>query len=86
MQALYEAVFVMSDLDHPFRIFTRVGHIAVDPAGSSLHDVVKMSSVLVVEIDENAPDLYNLFATQVRIFLILRCILFIYYVVFITIG
>ena len=68
MQALYEAVFAMSDLDRPFRIFTRVGHIAVDPAGSSLCDIVKMSSVLVIEIDENGLDLYHLLATQVRCF------------------
>lgn len=61
-QALYAAAFSMSDICHPFSIYTQVDHVAVDPFGSSLAALVKVSSVFVVEENENAPEILHLFS------------------------
>lgn len=68
MQALYEAVFAMSALDRPFRLYTRVGHVAVNPA-APLSEWLKVSSVFVVEDDEDGDDLLQFLATHVTYYI-----------------
>lgn len=63
---LYEAVFALSSIDGPFSVYTRVGHVLVDPDCASLSELVQVSSVFVVEENDSGPDLLELFSTPVR--------------------
>ena len=65
LQALYEAVFALSSVDTPFSVYTRVGHVLVDPDCASLQELVKVSSVFVVEENDSGSDLLDLFSPPV---------------------
>ena len=65
MQALYEAVFALSDVDWPFSVYTRVGHVLLDPNSASLSEIVQLSCVFVVEENDTGPDLFHLFSPPV---------------------
>ena len=65
MLILYEAVFGLSDICCPFSVYSRIGHILVDLDGVSLAELIKVSSVFVVEEDEKGCDLKSLFAIPV---------------------
>ena len=47
-------------------MYTRVGHVLVDPDCASLSELVQVSSVFVVEENDSGPDLLSLFSTPVR--------------------
>lgn len=42
IQSLYEAVFALSDICCPFSVYTRVGHIPVDPDCVSLAELIQL--------------------------------------------
>ena len=60
----------MSTLDRPFQLFTRVGHVAVNPS-APLSEWLKVSSVFVVEDDQDSDDLLQFLATPVTRYYVL---------------
>ena len=66
LQALYEVVLAMSNLDRPFRLYTRVGHVSVNPV-TPLVEWLKVLSVFIVE---DGDDLLQFLATQVTCIII----------------
>lgn len=55
----------MSNVDKPFSVYTRVGHVLVDPDCASLSELVEVSCVFVVEESDSGPDLLDLLSTTV---------------------
>ena len=47
-------------------MYTRIGHVLVDPSCASLSEFIEVPRVFVVE-DGTGPDLLNLFSTQVTL-------------------
>lgn len=56
--------FALSRVDNPFSVYTRVGHVLVDPDCAS-SELVQVSSVFVVEENDSGPDLLNLFSASI---------------------
>ena len=67
IQDLYESVFVLSSVDQPFSVYTRVGHVLVDHHSASLSELVQVSCVFVVEENDTGPNLLQLFSTKVSL-------------------